>query len=536
MDSKQWIQSAPTSKENNSESEQLNADKFNRIQTSDQNPYAAQIISLDHLGIDALIEQSPDVLTAERRQTITNHRRRIYQYLSNKHGFRISGNTSLLADMMDCYDRCFFNNLLRQKFISIQHRQIVLQWGGTKFDKKGIAGYCDTCDTTVVTLAFHPDIANIAVDPHKGECVNGILCLNTLACLMIVCEHELVHAVINAGMNQQGAHGKLFKKMAKTLFGHLEYRHEIGRGNGVEKVKLLELYESKHEQLSVGQVVMVKDARLTNDEKQITQQYMGIVMEMKPRVATILNDREAFIFKIPLEYVFAIPSPTERDKQMAKPAQALYALFESRKESVHKSDVVYWVDPDTKRTRSGQVVAKKPLFAEIQCSDQLKLQIPYFRLMILAGEKPYQNSTAAQQNLDSSQNAFASPSQNAFARPLQPSQEQSPGNVQNSHANSANPQDFQKPLAQEQSLRDFQKQNDPDDDTNEYMSDEQLPSQLLSKHSKVSNDQNSHANSANPQDFQEYMYASKQQRATAASATQNHPERMFIRAKRHGTK
>ncbi|GIW92880.1 MAG: hypothetical protein KatS3mg110_0921 [Pirellulaceae bacterium] len=59
------------------------------------------------------------------------------------------------------------------------------------------------------------------------EYVNGLACRDRLAALMRVFEHELVHLAELLAWNESQCRRERFQRIARQLFGHTDYRHQL---------------------------------------------------------------------------------------------------------------------------------------------------------------------------------------------------------------------------------------------------------------------------------------------------------------------
>lgn len=91
-----------------------------------------------------------------------------------------------------------------------------------------------------IEIAMHKEMfLNIPVKDGVMEprVSNGIPCSSRLECFLNVLLHESVHALINCTCSiprkerpsALGSHGKVFQAVAKVLFGHTDFRHELSR-------------------------------------------------------------------------------------------------------------------------------------------------------------------------------------------------------------------------------------------------------------------------------------------------------------------
>lgn len=92
------------------------------------------------------------------------------------------------------------------------------------------AGYCSYrgCNYTVTMAAFiGKKLNNLGI-----TVANGVKCRNGLQCFLLIFQHELIH-LLNAiycveAIKTYGGHGSIFRDIVKNIYGHTEYKHNIG--------------------------------------------------------------------------------------------------------------------------------------------------------------------------------------------------------------------------------------------------------------------------------------------------------------------
>lgn len=140
-----------------------------------------------------------------------------------------------LKIILDIVNTVYFNNILYKYF---KENNITVR---TSINRRftGLAGRC-----TKRGCVYDLEIATtLYINPFKKgirmQVVNGLNCYNPLKCMLQVFVHELVHLIIFvfcADQDVPGGHGKVFKEITQSLFGHTDFRH--GFGKDPEKVGL----------------------------------------------------------------------------------------------------------------------------------------------------------------------------------------------------------------------------------------------------------------------------------------------------------
>lgn len=164
-----------------------------------------------------------------------------------------------LAILFDAVDQFYFGHSL-QKWI--QKAPISLTFQLINHNKQiDIAGLCTRTSLPqpkydrslkkyiehefVILLNLHMFNKLFASPSHTSFVSNGQSCYSKLECLMNVLVHEICHFILMFVVpdisEKEQAHGKSFKRLAKYLFGHTDYKHAltISRKNEKSNIKLL---------------------------------------------------------------------------------------------------------------------------------------------------------------------------------------------------------------------------------------------------------------------------------------------------------
>lgn len=320
--------------------------------------FPTAIIGLDKLGIELGDEK--------KRIDPWPRRKRIYQQMcAQQHKYGSAGlrNLQVLLDLVDGYDTLFFNNQLRVSLKQVQRRELILEWSD-KGMKKGCAGLCQTNADSVI-IRIHPDVASIKIDQTKGECCNGIVCLDALSSLQLILEHELIHVVVTACLQLKCVHGNKFKQLAEHLFGHLTTTHEFGLGDGYARSKKILEQKQLLEQMQPGVCVAHQQSKL-----------QGIVLRSAGQNMTLLLSDGTLLHKVPIAQAQVV-APTQN---LAK----LWSHFSRNKEHIKKGCTVKWASSTGDKYTQGTVLRTKPIMADIQLpNSSLQISIPYHTLEIV---------------------------------------------------------------------------------------------------------------------------------------------------------
>ena len=145
-----------------------------------------------------------------------------------------------LDTILNIVDKVYFNNILKKYF---NDKKITLTLSfNDKYTRT--AGLC-----TKKGCNYRIQIATDIFDKPfkqgmKSQKINGLKCYNKLECILHVFIHELVHLIIFVfcmDQNVPGGHGVSFKQITQSLFGHTDFRHNLGRdaeNTGVDKKDL----------------------------------------------------------------------------------------------------------------------------------------------------------------------------------------------------------------------------------------------------------------------------------------------------------
>jgi len=315
------------------------------------------VIGLEKLGIHLGEEK--------KRLDPWPRRKRIYRQMyaqKEKYGSEGLCNIQVLLDLVDGYDVLFFNNQLRATLKQVQQRELVLEWSDKEM-KKGWAGFCQTKADSVL-IRVHPDVASIKIDQAKGECCNGIVCLDPLSSLQLILEHELIHVLVSACLQLKCAHGNKFKQLAEHLFGHLTTTHEFGLGDGYERAKKILEQKQMLEKMQPGVCVSHRQSKL-----------QGIVLRSAGQNMTLLLSDGTLLHKVPIAQAQVIAAPTP---SLAR----LWTLFSRNKEQMKKGTTVKW--PSADNHSQGTILRSKPIMADIQLpNSSLQISIPYHVLALV---------------------------------------------------------------------------------------------------------------------------------------------------------
>lgn len=135
----------------------------------------------------------------------------------------------LMVDMFNFYDTYFFAGLLKAQADYNNFKYAFNIGNGVK----GSAGTCGLKNGQIIITLHKPLFDNINPNNVANLTVNGLLPQDRLEAIMIVFEHELLHAGFETSTRctienfHDEHHGPTFKKMAFNLFGHLTTTHEL---------------------------------------------------------------------------------------------------------------------------------------------------------------------------------------------------------------------------------------------------------------------------------------------------------------------
>lgn len=156
-----------------------------------------------------------------RRQTISDQvfPNNKYPVISNSPDF-----IAKLNEMFRLYDYWFFGGLLAY---ALNKRN-----GSVTFEvtprMTSVAGSCSTLGICTYLIKLSSEQLK-KLTPQNLYMINGIIPQNRVEGLQLVFEHELLHMILSLFINDISGHNQLFKDIAKMLFGHTDFRHQIGR-------------------------------------------------------------------------------------------------------------------------------------------------------------------------------------------------------------------------------------------------------------------------------------------------------------------
>ena len=152
-------------------------------------------------------------------------------------------NIKVLTEMLNLYDKYFFNNLL-QKYIE-EHQCTLNICYNNRCSKTG--GMC-RLRLKCITVELSSKVFHEAFTSDGIKSSGNIICDDILECMQLIFEHELIHAVLFCfclemesaanfrvpgiweGKTGKG-HNKLFMSILNNLFGHTDYLHGLLRKN-----------------------------------------------------------------------------------------------------------------------------------------------------------------------------------------------------------------------------------------------------------------------------------------------------------------
>jgi len=162
-------------------------------------------------------------------ETINTKRHHIYQRII----LRLNGNPNNIEVLNDVdfrelfrlYDELFFHGELIK---SISPKTLTIKFGKMKL----AAGSCQKKSNTYTITLSKPVLTSVFSSPNSNtvETNAGLQVYDQLSCLQLTFEHELIHLLIHLRKVKEPSHGAHFKKLAKDIFGHTDFRHTLGRG------------------------------------------------------------------------------------------------------------------------------------------------------------------------------------------------------------------------------------------------------------------------------------------------------------------
>lgn len=172
--------------------------------------------------------------TPNDQQTITTRRQVIRdQFLpliGNANNVQALTN-EMLREMVFAYDRLFFDNQIRDFYAANRHEHLTVRFG------KGTVtvGKCEVTGCTSTLKISKVAFSDLFNGTHEVETVNGLQCTTQLDCMMLTVEHEMIHLLLfkiqpTLDLVKKEKHSPRFQALARNLFGHTDFRHNLGRG------------------------------------------------------------------------------------------------------------------------------------------------------------------------------------------------------------------------------------------------------------------------------------------------------------------
>ena len=177
---------------------------------------------------------------------------------------------NLIEKIYNAYDQIFFYNYLSE---ALNRHNITLRFGVTSGLK--VIGKCCIKGCSASINLSKESMDSLFKNGIKSHLINGVVCKTRLDCLLCLFEHELTHLIISYSYPKSIPHSKQFKKFAKDVFGHTDFRHSLLSGDGAEIAKKQGLVS----ELKVGDVIQVGD-------------FIGKVMNVSKRTFRLENERE----------------------------------------------------------------------------------------------------------------------------------------------------------------------------------------------------------------------------------------------------
>jgi hypothetical protein len=146
-------------------------------------------------------------------------------------------NDAFLTKIYEKIDRVYFNEELSRL---LKEKKSFVKFTVTDKFQSGVAGHCRTdgssCSWVVaINVKTHTD----PFIKYSSQKNSGVECYSPLECLMRTFQHELIHLIIEnfCPVPRHAMHGKLFQAIALYRFGQTDFRHVLGKeeGIGVEK-------------------------------------------------------------------------------------------------------------------------------------------------------------------------------------------------------------------------------------------------------------------------------------------------------------
>lgn len=163
--------------------------------------------------------------------------------------------TDIMIHMLHEYDQLFFSQMLL-RLCAENQCQFDICWNNRCVTTAGFmrttcrTGGCHTIQIDLSPKVFRKAMKHVSFE--NGVSQGAVKCYNTLECLQLTFEHELVHAFIrclcdkeSTNRNGEGVwsgkvqpstgHGRVFMSILNNTFGHTEFTHNLFVDENTEK-------------------------------------------------------------------------------------------------------------------------------------------------------------------------------------------------------------------------------------------------------------------------------------------------------------
>jgi hypothetical protein len=329
----------------------------------------------------------PEKEIVDRRRHI---KERILADVGKEEGNNFELTNANLRKLVCEYDRLFFENRLFEA-MNFQKTAFKVVVGGIRMSK-GTAGCCDYQNDTC-TIHLHPGLSLLKFEPNgKSKAINtcgdvgGIACGDLLECVQLVLEHEFVHMLLMVcSRMMREVHGKRFKDLARGLFGHRLFTHNIGgvhsSGTPEERIEKERDAEEKRKVFKPGTVVRFRNSPVA-------------VIVRKKAAVTVMHTDGHIVENVPYHKTELWKRYEERDDEeddgvdkekneheMIQQLEHNYVLFLNNKQNLEPGDTVTYSDPDGK-PRLAVAVNKKSLGAIIHTHNTTNILLPFHTIRI----------------------------------------------------------------------------------------------------------------------------------------------------------
>lgn len=152
---------------------------------------------------------------------------------------------NLLVAILIMYDANFFDGVLIREFKE-KDTELIPRWN---LRMTSTAGVCRKLERNKKICFQYIEIAKLVIQNtfRPGETSHnsgGLICTDTLYCVQLIFEHELIHAIMKVLCKEFESHGERFKKYLRNAFGHTESTHQLKSGDA-EELKILQKKREK---------------------------------------------------------------------------------------------------------------------------------------------------------------------------------------------------------------------------------------------------------------------------------------------------